>query len=110
MENIMFVIVWQFKVPPENAAEFERQYGPAGVWAKFFSRSQEYLGTRLLRDTEQRRQYVTFDFWKSEAAFREFEEKFRDEYKAIDTTLERLTATERRLGVFDSDHRNQSDE
>jgi heme-degrading monooxygenase HmoA len=99
-ENFMFVIVWQFEVRPKHVAEFEKQYGSAGVWAQFFSQSDGYLGTRLLRDAEQPDHYITLDFWKSEGAFQEFENGFREEYKALDSTLEHLTVTETRLGAF----------
>lgn len=99
----MFVIVWQFEVQPKHAAEFEKQYGSAGAWAQFFSQSDEYLGTRLLRDAEQPYQYITLDFWKSEAAFQEFENRFHEEYKSLDSTFERLTVLEIRLGTFVSE-------
>ena len=96
----MFVILWQFEVVPKHVAEFERQYGTAGAWARFFSQSDEYLGTRLLRDAEQPHQYITLDSWKSEAAFREFDNRFHEEYRALDATFERLTVSEMRLGTF----------
>ncbi len=96
----MFVIVWQFEVQPKHATEFEKQYSPTGAWARLFSQSDHYLGTRLLRDAEQPCQYITLDFWKSEAAFQEFEDRFHEEYKALDSTFERLTVSEMRLGTF----------
>lgn len=96
----MFVIVWQFEVQPEHAAEFERQYDSNGVCARLFAQSEKYLGTRLLRDAEQPFQYITFDFWKSETAFQEFKNKFHTEYQALDSTFECLTISEKRLGTF----------
>ncbi|MGH7596135.1 MAG: antibiotic biosynthesis monooxygenase family protein [bacterium] len=99
----MFVIVWQFEVKPEHAAEFESQYGSAGAWAQFFSQSDDYLGTRLLRDAERPRHFITLDFWKSEAAFQEFKNKFHKEYQALDSTFECLTVSEKRLGTFVSE-------
>lgn len=99
---LMYVIVWRFDMIPEHVAEFEKQYGPSGVWAQLFSKSTGYLGTQLFRDTDRPHQYVTFDYWESEAAFQEFKDKFGAEYKAIDSTFERLTLAETRLGTFSS--------
>ncbi|HYU35658.1 MAG TPA: antibiotic biosynthesis monooxygenase [Thermoanaerobaculia bacterium] len=98
----MFMIAWQFDVLPEKAGEFEAKYGSQGVWSDFFARGEGYIGTRLLRDSARTHRYVTLDLWISEVAFHEFEEKFRQEYKDLDASLEHLTEVEVRLGAFDS--------
>lgn len=99
----MFVIAWQFDVLPEKTEEFEREYGPEGVWRDLFARSPGYFGTRLLRDTAKVQRYVTLDLWTSEESFREFRDTFREEYEALDARLERLTAAEVQLGAFDAE-------
>ena len=101
--STVYMIAWLFDVWPEHSLEFENQYGLNGAWAKLFSKSQEYLGTRLLQDTEHPHRYVTFDFWKSEAAFQEFNDRFGKEYKALDLTFGYLTVAETRLGAFSSE-------
>lgn len=99
----MFVIAWQFDVLPEKAAEFEQQYGSQGIWRDLFARSQGYIGTRLLRDSARTQRYVTLDLWASEAAFREFQKRYRKEYEELDAELEKLTTAEVRLGDFNSE-------
>lgn len=98
----MFVIAWQLDVQPGKIEEFERQYGPQGVWRDLFARSDGYIGTRLLRDSARTHRYVTLDLWASEAAFREFQNRYEQEYGQIDAELEKLTTAEIRLGDFDS--------
>jgi heme-degrading monooxygenase HmoA len=98
----MFMIAWQFDVLPEKSEEFERQYGSQGAWRDLFARSTDYIGTRLLRDSARMHRYVTLDLWMSEAAFHDFQKRFRKEYDELDASLERLTTAEIRLGAFDS--------
>ena len=98
----MFVIAWQFDVLPEKTAEFEKQYGSQGAWSGLFARSDAYIGTRLLRDSARVQRYVTLDLWTSEAAYRAFRERYKQEYGELDSELEMLTAAEIRLGDFDS--------
>lgn len=98
----MFVIAWQFDVLPEKTEEFERQYGPQGVWSNLFVRSDGYIGTRLLRDSAQTQRYVTLDLWTSEAAYQELRDRYKAEYEDLDAALAHLTTAEIRLGSFDS--------
>jgi heme-degrading monooxygenase HmoA len=55
-----------------------------------------------LRDSARTQRYVTLDLWASEAAFREFQEKYKKDYEELDAELEKLTTAEVRLGDFDS--------
>lgn len=102
----MFVIVWQFDVPLNYVAEFEEQYSSTGAWAQLFSKSDQFLRTRLLKDAGQPRRYVTFDLWKSEADFQEFAATFAQEYKDLNAKSARLTISETRLGSFTTDAAN----
>jgi heme-degrading monooxygenase HmoA len=96
----MYLILWEFTVRPERAAEFERAYGTNGDWAKLFARSARYRGTELLRDRETAGRYLTIDRWTSGDAYEAFERRWRAEYDALDGKCETLTLTERRLGGF----------
>jgi len=95
-----FTYVWEFDVPREREAEFERHYGQAGTWVKLFSRASGYLGTLLLKDGERPGRYLTVDRWESEAAYRAFRTQYASEYQALDLQCENLTSSEKSLGNF----------
>ncbi|HLK31707.1 MAG TPA: antibiotic biosynthesis monooxygenase family protein, partial [Terriglobales bacterium] len=94
----MYIIVWEFLVRAECAAEFEEVYGPQGQWASLFAQGEGYRGTRLLRDTADPLRYVTFDLWSSRQALDSFRRQHQQEYQALDARCERLTSSEKRLG------------
>jgi heme-degrading monooxygenase HmoA len=95
-----YVIVWEFRVKAEKEAEFARQYGPDGSWAKFFRRSQAYVRTELARDVADRERFLTLDYWRSQSEFKRFRQQNLAEYERLDKEFERLTAKETRLGSF----------
>jgi hypothetical protein len=97
-----WVAVWEFQVKLESFAEFERIYGPDGLWSKLFRQSSAYLGTELLRDTERTGRYLTIDRWISPEALHQFKQQHAEEYAALDKTCERLTASEAIVGKFES--------
>jgi heme-degrading monooxygenase HmoA len=97
----MYVIVWEFKVKPGSITEFESAYGAAGDWAEFFSRGVGYLGTRLLRDTDEAGSYVTFDHWTSHQDYENFKRAFGNEYRQLDRQFELMTDSESLIGAFE---------
>ena len=97
----MIHIVWEFRVKPEKAAEFERAYSASGAWANFFKQGEGYHGTVLVRDAEHSGRYLTFDLWETLAAFHEFKSAFSEEYFRIDRECESLTEKETCLGIFE---------
>ena len=97
-----YVIIWEFRVKQDRRAAFEEAYGPAGIWGKFFKRGEGYVGTELLRRSDELGLYFTIDRWVSQAAFEGFRAKWREEYDAIDRRCEELTEFERRVGAFDT--------
>jgi heme-degrading monooxygenase HmoA len=101
----MYVIVWEFVVRPEKMDAFVAAYRSDGAWAHLFAKADGYVGTELLLATErdQGTTYVTIDRWKTAEDFTRFQEQFGDEYKALDTKLEGLTMSERKLGTFISE-------
>ena len=96
-----FVVVWEFEPRPDSGPEFERAYGPHGVWAPLFRRSPDYLGTELLRDLDRPDRYVTIDRWTSRAAYERFRAERAAEYHAIDEQCEQLTGHEALVGAFE---------
>jgi heme-degrading monooxygenase HmoA len=99
--EIVYSIIWSFKPRPERLSEFETAYGPDGVWAQFFRKSSDYLGTELLRATDGSDRYLTIDRWRSRAAFEAFRTEHADEYRALDHACEALTMGESKLGEFE---------
>jgi heme-degrading monooxygenase HmoA len=98
----MHAILWRFTVKPGLEAEFERHYGPMGIWATFFRQGAGYVRTELLRDLERTGLYFTLDLWETEDAFRQFERLHQHEYSEIDRGFERLTESEQRIGAFET--------
>jgi len=98
----MYVIVWEFVVRPEKIDAFVAAYKSDGAWAQLFAQADGYIGTELLLATErdQGMTYVTIDRWQHAEDFSRFQEQFGGEYKALDTELEGLTVSERKLGTF----------
>lgn len=95
-----FVVIWEFQPRSDSGAEFERAYGPQGVWAPLFRRSLDYLGTELLRDLDRPDRYVTIDRWTSRTAYERFRTERAVEYRAIDEQCARLTEREAFVGAF----------
>ena len=95
----MYQIVWEFEVEPHRAAEFEREYGSAGVWAMFFREGEGFLGTELFQSLEAQERYITLDRWTSRAAFESFTQTRARQYAEIDARCASLTRAERLVAI-----------
>jgi heme-degrading monooxygenase HmoA len=98
----VYVVLWRFRPLAGRESEFERAYGPAGEWAVLFSRDDGYLGTELLRRSDDSREYLTLDRWVSRAAYERFRARWSGEYRRLDGRLEGLTEEESPLGSFEA--------
>jgi len=98
----MYLILWEFIVAAGREEAFAREYGPEGCWVRFFRQSQEYRGTELVRDVQNRRRYLTMDLWKSRSAYELFCEQESDMYSALDKVCEAFTENETLLGRFET--------
>jgi heme-degrading monooxygenase HmoA len=96
-----YVTVWEFRVHPDRRAEFERRYGPEGVWTALFRCAEGYLGTELLHDHNDALRYLTIDRWTTPDAYRSFHARFAEQYASLDRDCEGLTAHEAALGEYD---------
>ncbi len=97
----MTSVIWEFTVSAENRQSFESAYDGNGVWAQLFRRDPAYRETILLRDDAEAGRYFTIDVWEDKDSYTKFQEHFADEYKKIDAECERLTQSERRIGLFE---------
>ena len=98
-----YVIVWEFRIRPEEESEFLRHYGPDGSWARFFRNGEGYIRTELVRDVADQERFLTLDYWGSEDQFKAFRERHLAEYERLDKELEGLAERETRLGAFQAD-------
>ena len=98
----MYVILWRFRPLLGRESEFEDAYGPSGEWASLFRKGDGYLGTELLRHSDDPREYLTVDRWASRAAYETFLNGFDSEYRQLDRRLEGLTEEETLLGTFEA--------
>jgi len=101
-ETTLFVALWEFEVKPGCEEKFERVYGADGSWAKLFSRDPQYRGTRLVKDVERERVYLTLDFWETRDAYEKFKKENAGEYGRIDRECEGITVRENRVGEFEN--------
>ena len=93
-----FLVIWEFVVRPGKEQLFEQIYGPDGDWVQLFQHGRGYCGTKLMRDSDASRRYVTLDLWNSQEDYERFKSQHADRYKTIDMKCESLTETERELG------------
>lgn len=98
----MIAILWTYKVRPEYRTAFEATYGSDGDWAKLFARQDGWLGTELLRGTDD--EYLTIDRWRMQADFDAFLAAHRADYEALDRATEGWTMEETRIGVWEGGH------
>jgi heme-degrading monooxygenase HmoA len=98
--NFMHIIIWKFTVREEHIQEFISAYESNGDWANLFRRAEGYLGTQLLRSTGEPSIFLTIDRWENATCFEVFQDRFRAEYKTLDTQFEGYSSSERKVGVF----------
>jgi heme-degrading monooxygenase HmoA len=98
----VYVVLWQFRPLVGQESEFKRAYGPSGEWAQLFRQGDGYLGTELLRRSDDPREYLTLDRWASRAAYEAFRARWSNEYRRLDYRLEELTEEEVFLGTFEA--------
>ena len=92
----MFLVRWEFEVPPERMAEFVAAYGPEGEWVRLFKAAAGYRSTELTQIAPTR--WITVDRWDSRSSYQEFRTNHAAAYAAIDARCESLATVERLLG------------
>lgn len=91
MHGSVHVIIWRYEVATDRRDDFERAYGPSGLWCELFGRAEGYRSTELVRAADS---YLTIDRWESQAAFDRFLDRWRGDYDRLDRELEPLTRSE----------------
>ena len=98
----MTYIVWEFTTSPQQRVEFETAYGPDGIWAQLFRRDPAYRQTLLLKTPEGPERYLTIDVWEDRESYLSFKDRSANDYQRIDKECEKLTTSERQIGVFET--------
>jgi heme-degrading monooxygenase HmoA len=96
----MVEIVWEFIVKEEARGQFELAYGPGGAWSKLFARCPGFRGTTLLRDTKNRRRYLTIDFWDTLDQREQMLAERKAEYSNLDAAFADWTESKTEVGIF----------
>jgi heme-degrading monooxygenase HmoA len=89
----MWIVVWTYRVAPENRSEFEVAYGPDGDWAQLFAEGWGFVGTEVFV-TADGGHYLTIDRWESQAAAEAFMRTHGSAYEALDAGLGHLVESE----------------
>ncbi|MBC7989653.1 MAG: antibiotic biosynthesis monooxygenase [Luteimonas sp.] len=102
----MNIVAWEYEVRAGAEAAFEALYGADGAWVALFRTHPGYIGTELLRDALEvaagRHRYLTIDRWRSAADYDAFLASDRTRYAEIDARGDALTASERRVGRYET--------
>jgi heme-degrading monooxygenase HmoA len=97
----LYVVLWRFRSLVGRESEFEQAHGPSGEWTQLFRRGDGYLGTELLRRSDDPREYLAIDRWASRVAYEAFRARWSSEYRRLDGLLGELTEEETPLGAFE---------
>jgi heme-degrading monooxygenase HmoA len=100
-ETQVVEFVWEFVARAEQLAAFEEHCSKAGPWAALFARCPGYRGTRLIRDLENPRRFLTVNVWDNLESYQAMRRDFSGEYAELDRTGEGFTESERRIGAFE---------
>jgi heme-degrading monooxygenase HmoA len=95
------VRVWKFRPTEGRECEFAEAYSGDGVWTSLFGKTAGFLGTSLLRPTEDGGWWLTLDRWASVADFEAFQRDFGEEYRSLDVKLEGVAGDEKFVGAFE---------
>ena len=94
-------IIREYRANGERINAFLEHYSVSGTWAVLFQKDQTYHGTKLMRDIEDETRYLTIDSWDNTDPFTQFRKRFAKEYQALHRKCEKLTDSERCIGVLE---------
>jgi len=83
-------------IRPGKEKLFEQMYGPDGDWTQLFRHGKGYCGTRLTRDCDDSRRYVTLDFWESRADYERFISQHRSRIRSDRSRVRSIDRTRKR--------------
>jgi len=95
-----YVYIWKYIVKEENTDEFLTAYGTKGEWVRLFKKSNDYIQTKVLSDTNNPSTFITIDYWNNKEARDLFIKIHQTEYDEIDKRCENLTLKEELIGEY----------
>ena len=104
-------MVREFLVREGRETDFERIFGPEGIWPDFLMRSSQYGGSELRLKSKTERRFRLNDYWESHVgleAFRAIHQLDCDRFDQL-IAREELVVREDFLGAFYTDD-SESDE
>ncbi|MCX7707474.1 MAG: antibiotic biosynthesis monooxygenase [Anaerolineae bacterium] len=96
----MIEIIREFVVHEEARGRFELAFGPGGAWSRLFGRAAGFRGITVLRDIENRRRYLMFEAWDSDAHRRRALAEHETEGARLEADLAAWAESRTELGVF----------
>jgi len=108
------VVAREFWISEGREIDFERVFGPSGLWAEIFRKSSEFLETELVCESRSELRYRTFDYWRSHLGFERFRERHQADFERLNLLIaaEGMLQKELLLGTFyidDSDFEDGAD-
>ena len=93
----MMVRVWRYDVSADVRAEFEREYGPDGSWARLFAASRGFVATSLYVEVGSPTSYLTVDRFADDDAWQQFRAEHEVAYQEVGERLRHLTTGQAEL-------------
>ena len=92
----------EFLVNECREADFERIFGPEGIWPELLKRSRQYLGSLLQLKSQAERRYRLQDSWVSHLGFEAFRRIHQLDCDKLEQFIrrEKLVIQEEFLGAF----------
>ena len=99
------MVVREFLVGAGRERDFERIFGPEGIWPEFLRRSGHYLGTELWLRSKTERRFRLKDYWRSHVGFEAFRAIHQLDCDRLNQLIarEELVVREEFLGAFYAD-------
>ncbi len=97
----MLVMVWEYRVRPERAEEFETLYRPDGAWGELLRTAPGFVSITLMKDLNDPGRFLVADRWTSERSFEDFKLAHAAAYADLSARGRRLYERETEIGRFD---------
>ena len=95
-----YVVLWRYRAAAGKEAKLVPFFSAGGPWAQLHGASKDWLGIELLADDERPGEFVSIERWKSEEAASAFAGEHEADLDRLDRQIEKLTASEQRIGAF----------
>lgn len=98
---MVYVYIWEYEIKESYLTDFLTYYGQNGSWQKFFSQSDGYIKTELLKRNKKNSMFMTIDYWKNKNEYLNFITMQKSRYDEIDKNCENFSLKEIKLGDFE---------